>query len=287
MKSILCRTAGVLVVLLSAACDFRFDSPVDDCPATGCIPSPPDAGRPPGSGTMPSWPASDACATASESSIFGGAWEGYFQGSEIGDERSTFRLDITGADEAHGLCGTLTFGTHTAAVAIPPATDPTAIYPDRSFYPPGPLGRPVEVILGLPYTLLGGKIDGHRTTFGASTNEVYKSWCALQTPYNGSPGAPDRWDCLPNWASETSMGPSGEWTSCFLINPDTHQKQSVPCFQWMMCCGYLDVCACDSARCTARDENNGTRWHFDLVFNGEFASGVAADRNVLLSRVSK
>ncbi len=134
---------------------------------------------------LPDWPTPDGCVVGNEMASLVGVWEGYYQGTSIGDEKSTFRLTIIGANAQKGLCGTISFGTHTAAVAFPPpATDPAADYPPNSAaYNVDPALGMVYITLGLPYTVLDGKVDGQRVTFGYSVMEIFKSWCALQTPY--------------------------------------------------------------------------------------------------------
>lgn len=128
--------------------------------------------------TLPQWLAPDACVTGNENAAIVGEWVGYYQGTSIDDESSTFRLKILGANATKGVCGTLTFGAHTAAIAMPVATDP-AIAPAGT-----PLatnaGAPSAVnslMLGVPYTLINGAMDGQRVTFQFSEAEIYRSWC--------------------------------------------------------------------------------------------------------------
>ncbi|MGC4116840.1 MAG: hypothetical protein QM765_20220 [Myxococcales bacterium] len=264
--------------LLCAACDFRFDQPVAECQGSGCTTLAPDAGTWAGT-ELPDWPAAaNACVTGDESPLFVGRWEGYYMGSEIGDEFSTVRLDIVGAN-ATGLCGTLTFGIHTAPVTLPPATDPTSDYPDQSLLQNGWDAAP---ILGLPYTILGGKIDGHRTTFHANAHEIYRSWCEIQTSYRLAPND-NRYTCLPSLgAAGWTTTPSGE-RSCFLTNSETNQNQTVACSQ-LDHCNMENTCLCNSSGCTANDTQ--WNWRFDIVVNGDSAFGVFDSINLVLTRVT-
>ena len=180
---------------------------------------------------LPQWPSPDACVVGSEMTMFVGVWEGYVQGSSIGDEASTFRINILGANSANGLCGTVTYGIHTAAVTIPQATDPTvrpALVPSNGTQP-----NPSMVpILGLSYTIRDGKVDGQRATFRVDLYEIFKSWCALQTPY-ATDQACDQYNCTPNWSGTATQEGSSE--VCQITDPATQASQSVPCDQWLLC----------------------------------------------------
>jgi hypothetical protein len=206
-----------------------------------------------------------------------GVWEGYFQGSQIGAEKSTFRLNILGANDTHGLCGTLTYGTHTAPVTIPPATDPTVLYPPQNYYPQsGQITGPIGTILGVAQTILNGNIDGQRVTFEVSPYEIYKSWCALQTPYEDEQTCGKYW-CLPNEAGgQSSPG------TCYEVDPATNQNHNVPCDQFFLCNSFR-VCDCDASGCTATQNNLS---QFDLIFSADQATGVASGQNVILNRVT-
>ena len=220
--------------------------------------------------TLPTWSAPDACVIGNESPALVGTWEGYFQGTSIGDEASTFRLNILGANPTKGLCGTITFGTHTTPVTLPPATDPAAEYPPADMYqvPEGSLGG-LRPMLGLPYTILDGKYDGQRVTFAYTATETIKSWCEIQTSYpNGS-------SCSQFHCRDVIPGVTGAGT-CYLGQPTA-------CIVPPAC--FYDACLCNASRCTAnRDYVNAK---FDLVFNGDEVTGVDDyhGQNVLMHRV--
>ncbi len=124
---------------------------------------------------LPTWSTPDGCVTGNESAQFVGVWEGYIQGTSIGDESSTFRLNILGANSS-GLCGTVTVGTHTAPVTLPPVTDPNGPYPPNSILPSTlAMNNEYEPILGLAYTIQDGRIDGQHATFSFAYKEVFRA----------------------------------------------------------------------------------------------------------------
>jgi hypothetical protein len=224
---------------------------------------------------LPDWPTPNSCVVGSEITSIVGQWEGYFQG--LLGEPNTFRLDIMGANSTKGLCGTITFGSHTAPVAYPPpATDPTAVYPPDGF------SANVDVmygnmgpILGLPYTILDGKVDGQRVTFTYNVNEIAKSWCVLQTPYAWDDSC-THFGCLPNGNGTGPGNPAG----CTITIGG--QTKSYSCAQFMMCDAH-PMCDCDATHCVA----GGLRVSsFDLVFSGGGVTGLGNGMNVILNRVA-
>jgi hypothetical protein len=178
-----------------------------------------------------------------------------------------------------GLCGTVTIGTHTTPVTLPPATDAAAVYPPPSIAPtncyrPGN-NHPLDHILGLAYTILDGKTDAQRATFAISYTELYKSWCPLQTSYPSD--LPPGYDCLPSTGNSTNNG------KCY-ITAFNGDLQEVSCTQ-MCLCTTLDICACNSLRCVAKPDTSETL--FDLLFNGDQAMGTFGSSNVVFNRVAR
>ncbi|GEM_PF-1752489 len=227
--------------------------------------------------TLPTWATANGCITDNENSQFVGLWEGYIQGTPIGDEASSIRLNILGANP-NGLCGTVTFGLHTAPVTLPPATDATGVYPPESIAPtncvrPGNY-HPLDHLLGFAYTIQNGKIDERRTTFAISYTELYKSWCPLQTSYPTN--QPSGYNCLPNTGSSSSSG------KCYIATSDGG-LQEVTCTQMCLCTATLNVCACDPHGCVAALNTSETL--FDLLFNGNQAMGTFGSSSVVFNRV--
>lgn len=224
--------------------------------------------------TLPTWSAPNSCVTGNENSLFVGTWEGYIQGSPIGDEASSLRLNIMGANSS-GLCGTVTMGTTTAPVTLPPATDPTAWYPPN--IPQQELtSRPLGPVLGFAYTIQNGQVAGQRTTFEVSYTEIMKSWCEIQTSYP-QVSAGSAYGCLP-----AANGTSGMGTDQCAISLIDGGQQTVACSQaWFCISRGRGTCACDAAACTAALD--GTL--FDLLFNGNQAMGTFGADTVVFNRV--
>ena len=77
------------------------------------------------------------------------------------------------------VTGSLTFGT-----GSPPAP-PTS---GTNVFPPGFDGDVNSVpfpYIGFPYTATGVSFDGPRLQLGIVTNELWKTWCGLQTSFDG------------------------------------------------------------------------------------------------------
>lgn len=226
--------------------------------------------------TLPTWATADGCVIGTENAQFIGTWEGYIQGTPIGDEPSSLRLNIVGAN-SRGLCGTVTVGTHTAPVTIPPATTATDVYPPGATISPncrrGP-APPLDPILGLAYTIQDGKSDGQRATFAISYTEVYRSWCSLQTSYPND--LLTGYACLPN-----TGGYVDSEGNCYIGNGSWQQES---CMQFCLCAPTVNICACGPQGCTA---NPDTSDHlFDLLFNGNQAMGMFGSSNVVFNRVA-
>jgi hypothetical protein len=217
---------------------------------------------------LPTWGTPDGCVTGNESAQFVGVWEGYIQGSSIGDESNTVRLNILGAN-ANGLCGTITFGTHTAQVTLPPVTDSTGIYPPDSIYPTSKLMSDswLERILGLPYTIQHGQIADQRATFEMSLRETYISWCSLQNIYQPVAGRSTFFLCAPGGASPYSDDPTAQ---CSSGTDNLGQSHSVSCAQYQLC-AIRYVCECNSIQCTARYLSD---LHVDIAFASDQATGT-------------
>jgi hypothetical protein len=224
---------------------------------------------------LPQWLAPDACVTGNENAAIVGEWVGYYQGTSIDDESSTFRLKILGANATKGVCGTLTFGAHTAAIAMPVATNPATVPAETA------LG---SVMLGAPYTLLDGALDGQRVTFSYSQPEVYKSWCELQTSYP-TDNSCTRFQCL---SSSSSIERESAGV-CYLTNQDGSNKHSYSCLGIDICVMYsASGCVCNATGCTAVMSGSGVL--FDLTFTGDQATGVSTaatgNRTVIFNRVT-
>jgi len=200
---------------------------------------------------LPTWPSTDACASASDLPIVG-TWHGYVEQQPAPWDELT--LVIRGASVSGGVCGSLTFGS---GPIPPPATNPDQDYPTANSpsYPLAPTP-------GLPQTLLNGDTDGTRLRFTISLGETLRSWCALQDSYQRSSG--DRCNCLPNWSSESAGGQTT------MKDPAGKHNLHVS-FTRMIKCSMFNICACNAQGCDGAPDLNGTP--FDLRFTANSAEG--------------
>ncbi len=228
--------------------------------------------------TLPNYAAPDACVTGNELSAFVGQWDGYYQGSGMSDDNSTFHLNILGANATNGLCGTITYGVHPTPVTLPAATDPTADYPPAALNLGTSVNRPSSMpLMGVAYTLVNGRIDGQRIRFDVNTFEVFKSWCEIQSSYPADDSCL-HFMCAPNMASRGSTDGSGP---CYLIDPNTQQEYPYNCNQ-LNGCSAMDVCDCDAKHCTA---GSMVTIPFDLLVSGDQATGKGSSYDVILNRL--
>jgi len=222
---------------------------------------------------LPTWDVADGCVTGNELAQFVGTWEGYIHGTAIGDEASTIRLKILGAN-SNGLCGTVTFGIDTAPVTLPPVTDPAAVYPPESIAPSYSTAGSAP-ILGLAYTMQGGQVLGQRATFQLAYSEVFKDWCSVQTSYPASANCL-MFTCEPG--DEHVASSSSPSYSYYSTNPDLKFYDTMS--RMMMCKG-PGICECNVAQCAAVNKYNTL---FDLTFNNDQALGTLGAQVVTFDR---
>jgi hypothetical protein len=219
---------------------------------------------------LPIWATADGCLTGNESAEIVGTWEGTIQGA-ADNEASTMRLQILGAN-SNGLCGTVTFGIHTAAVTLPPVTDPSTEYPPDML---GPSNYPLpnvysQPILGLPYAMQNGTILGERATFQIGYKEVFKEWCEVQKSY-------PMWADCTVFSCEPGNGRStSEPTySYYTEQPNVRFYDTIE--RMTMCKGSV-ICQCNVEHCIA---NRDGLLLFDLTFDGDQAIGSFNGQDVV------
>jgi hypothetical protein len=179
-------------------------------------------------------------------------------------------LDIRGASEEAGVCGTLTVGS---GIQPPPATDPDVGYPPGlrggGGAPPAPPG--------FSYTLLHGTVQDSRVRFDIGNNEPWRGWCGLQTPVPDVVNA-GRYGCLPNGESGATT-PAGH--ECFLIEQGVRGQRVVDCGKLMLC-NWYPVCACNASSCDAKTDFNAD--NYDLHFDAAAADGSKGNSRVRFFR---
>ncbi|MBI3206587.1 MAG: hypothetical protein HYZ29_33930 [Myxococcales bacterium] len=172
-----------------------------------------------------------------------GKWVGQIdEYPTIGESRAlTVRFDT----------GVVVFGDGASPPA--PATDPNGTYPPG--YSVGAGGFANVPYDGFVYPLRAGTVDGERVRFAISSNELWESWCVLQTSYGGNGTC----SCIPN---RSILLPAEG--GCYLERPESGDWDPVGCARVGLC--MWPVCSCDASGCRAR--TNPTD-HFDLQRDGD------------------
>jgi hypothetical protein len=171
-----------------------------------------------------------------------GTWVGYVENHYFPSGSDEVRIVITDGAPS----GYVVFGNGMP----PPAPDPNTGYPPSSSGgAAGAAGAAgagaapgLEVYEGFRYTILAGNVTRDRVRFKVESHELWKEWCALQTPVplqDGSGG----YGCLPNlgWSS----GPEG----CRIYDPNTGAERVVDCGKVQLCS--FRVCECTAQSCKA------------------------------------
>jgi hypothetical protein len=260
------------ISLLSMACGAEsLDVGDTDAGATGATGGANGSGGSGPRGTpIPRWPARTECVPSSDLEIVG-TWEGEVRNFSF-RTLVPLRLEILGASEDGGVCGTLRWGE---GAPPEPVTDPSRGWPDDERLGfPGPAAFFYE---GATYTLLEGVVRDNNVRFQVNSAELWKDWCALQTPYlhtmstgNGT------YQCLPDY-QELHMGPAGPTAT---PSPCTLEQASGPSIliDGGLCriCS-APICVCDETKCGANLLHAYPSPRFDLLFEGNEATGKPVD----------
>jgi hypothetical protein len=211
---------------------------------------------------LPPSPAADAGGTPGATlAPLVGTWTGYAETSD--------NMTLVFTQHADGsVTGSLTFG-----MGSPPA-QPTS---GTDVFPPGFEGDVSSVpfpYIGFPYTVTGVSFDGTRLQLGIVTNELWKTWCGLQTSFDWGPLAPGMCGCLPNWSG---MGSTIGTGSCSINNPTTGAAEAISCALVGPCFAY-PICSCDATGCSVDMTNSATK--LDVQLNGNKLDGSIAGLSV-------
>jgi len=133
----------------------------------------------------PSWPSAAECVPA-PNSPWVGTWKGHYPVEDYRLQGDAV-LTITGLTNDGVPCGTFRVGS---GPAIPPATDRAAAYPPAEVEGvgggPSQFASSLHLYAGHSYPLMDVVNEGSRLAFTVPAKEVYRSWCALQTPPAGA-----------------------------------------------------------------------------------------------------
>jgi hypothetical protein len=225
---------------------------------------------------LPEWPAPDACVATSNLDIVG-VWQGAIQDMQFRN-RIPLRIEILGASELGGVCGTLRWGE---GELPPPPTDPERGWPDDERV------RQMEgapfFYEGATFTILDGGARDDQARFRVVAAEFWNDWCAILTPHWDGYSS---WRCMPdhNGFSYTEGEPY-----CELVQeggPDVLLEVG----KCVLCAPFAETCECNQAGCGASPSSHAepSSAEFDLVFEADRATGTVQGgtyyTDVLLSR---
>jgi hypothetical protein len=226
-----------------------------------------------------------------QTSAFSATWTGYIQAYTL--PSGSDALTIVLATQSDGsLTGTVTFGDKPPP---PPPTDPNIGYPpatdmaDASFELGDNVG-PVNVpsIEGFHYTAQNVMVsmDGSRVQLDVATYELWKAWCALQTPYPWPQDIPEGGlpsGQLPPPAYGCDQEPNGSEYSatkqCIVDTDEGMDVTPIDCGKVQLCNIY-SVCTCSKTSCAV--DTIDTDVHFDLQLQGSSLDGAASTTGVPL-----
>jgi hypothetical protein len=173
-------------------------------------------------------------------------WHGYVENYQFASGSDAIALHL---DPAMGtsVTGQARFGD---APDLPPATDPDVGYPsDLPAY-----GTPVKTQEGFDFTLENATLSTDRIQFSVLGDEVWNTWCSLQTPVLSQGADPPFYGCLPN---------------SYTPDPCTAGGVSVDCGKLRLCT-FENVCTCDASGCVGAGSG---KLDFDLSIEGDKAHG--------------
>lgn len=223
--------------------------------------------------TLPSWPTPTDCVSSSNLDVVG-TWEGAIRGASF-ETLVPLRLEVYGASEAAGVCGTLRLGAESPP---PPPIDPERTWPrnaDTGFggYP----GRFFHE--GVTYTLIDGAVSQQQMRFGITPYETWKYLCAEQTSYFHA--AEGSYNCLPPYTELNNTPP--DYRNCILrrTNGSYLEMDGLACGL----CFSINGCVCNEVTCIANPEL-GVGLRFDLKFDDDRITGSLPENDAAVLGVS-
>jgi hypothetical protein len=171
------------------------------------------------------------------------------------------RLVIEEASNGGGLEGRITFLCEDVSpvceerVMLPPATeiDPDIGYPPELEAMDQHMLR-INILPRFDYRIFDGRVEGQRFSFWITNNDLWRDWCALQTPYPVENDGRLEYYCVPDPKPFDNS------------NPEDRSGREI------LCAYNNSVCACDADAC--RIDFRGSVRSFDLVVNGNVMRGT-------------
>lgn len=207
-------------------------------------------------------PSQTGCDTDPAYQDFVGTWQGQLEDFYL-KRIKALTLVINGVSSS-GMCGSLKWGDGEAPA---PATDaagpypPTAVY-DVMGYGGSPGYTPLD---GFTYTIEQGAVRDRTLRLSIGTNELWQSWCELQTSFHYQGG----YNCVPD--SDTGYGFGSEPGGTCMAGNRTFSN-----FTCYMC--LASVCACTEEGCAANSSYDELDIGLTLSEDRKVLTGPADDR---------
>jgi len=159
---------------------------------------------------------------------------------------SPVTLEIVQDATTQRITGTLSFSCETGPGCeftdqpLPPVTDPDAAYP------PGlPAGTLQEIRINIlpffPHRIFDARLEDGRLAFWLTSNEPWRDWCPLQSPYPSMVDGLARYACVPNARGYQELQ----------LDPDADAKD-------VLCSSDFSPCRCTASGC-ALDYHSAVR----------------------------
>jgi len=180
------------------------------------------------------------------------SWTGWVENYQFSSDSAAIKFSFA-ADPAGQIVGQVVFG---GGPLLSPPTDPNV------GYPPGCTDWSCGQIEGFSFSTVSGSFVSGRLRLAVDENEIWKDWCALQTPNSSST------DCLPP-VYGVSVDTSFPGHVCTILDSNNQPTVTIDCGKWWLCsCRY--VCYCSTAGCSVVA---GGPTSLDLAVSDGIASG--------------
>lgn len=222
-----------------------------------------------GSGTVDLGNDRDPASVGASLSDYQGSWSGYVELGEWEDGTGSIRIEL----DAQGN-GVLEVGE--AAPLDPPVLDDG--YPrDSEFAATASVAT--TLLPGFSYPISGAIVESKRIRLQTSSAELYREYCALQTPMP-VPGQPETFNCR----GITSYSNSGDVDDpCFLHGQGDEVVETIDDCDPLIC---FTACECTEAECLphTRFGQYDTRLDAELSNEGEELVGSLALPELITGR---
>ncbi len=173
----------------------------------------------------------------------------------------SIRLVIERAVDGRGLVGSVSFLCEDERCdpmgPPPPATDPDTGYPPELDARDQDMLR-INILPRFDYRIFDARVEEQRFSFWFTNNDLWRDWCALQTPYPVDNGGRLEYHCLPDPKPYDDL------------SYDSHPQDVAD--KELLCAADHSVCACGQEACNV--SFRGSVRAVDLFIDGDVMGGV-------------